>query len=131
MPIDEIKFGEMSGKLDALAGQVGRMSAAIIPAMAKQDEKLDKYIAEIRARQDKHEENDRVMHQKFEEICEPIADILEWKNGDGTAEDLGAKKTLNKLVTGSIKRTAWVAGVGSLGGAIVAGLAWAVEIFKK
>lgn len=131
MPIDDIKFGEMIGTVGALVTAVADMKAAIIPALREQRLEMAKYREDCQLTMKWHEKDDLIMHEKLEIICKPIADIQDWMLGDGTPEDLGAKKILNLLVTDKIKDKAWVAGIATVVSGAIGSAAWAFETFHK
>jgi hypothetical protein len=101
MAIDEIQFGEMKGMLTALQAQVSRISDAIIPALARANEKLDKVANDLAD----HKEKDAVVH-----AC--VADLADCIRGDGTPENIGLRKEVSILTKGRLTLIATVSGVG-------------------
>lgn len=112
MPIDEVKFGELIGTVGALVmavaetkGSITSLEKAILPVLKEQQLQTAAYRDESRNRQEKHEAEDRVVH-------EALADTLDWMRGDGTPENPGAKKQLNAMVQGKTRFIAVVSGIG-------------------
>jgi len=126
-----IQFGELKGTVGSLVTVVADMKAAIIPALKEQRLEMAKYRDDCRNAMDSHKQDDADVHEKIETLCRPIADLQDWVNGDGTLEDLGAKKQLNGLVTDRIKTRAWSAGVAAVISAVFVFVGWAVEALKK
>jgi hypothetical protein len=131
MAIDEQRFGELIGTVGALVVTVADLKGAILPALKEQRLEMAKYRDDCRDAMEVHKKDDNDIHEKIETLCKPIADLIDWRDGDGTPEDIGAKKQLNGLITTQIKNKAWAAGVAAVVSGIFILIGWAVEAFKR
>lgn len=119
MPVDEVQFGELIGTVRSLAVTVADMKAAVLPAIENQSREMARYRDDCRASMDEHKKDDAKNHETLETLCAPIADLQDIVYGDGTQEDLGLKKTVNKLVLDQVKYKARSAGVAACVGGLI------------
>lgn len=115
MAIDEVKFGELIGTVGALVTTVANLQGAVMPAIKEVRTETARYRDETDTKMAKHDMEDSVVHAG-------VADLLDWMRGDGTPEEIGAKKTLNKLVSERTKLVAVMATIAFVFNAMGAGI---------
>lgn len=104
MSVDEQKFGELIGTVNALSATVSDMKAAIMPAIKEVRTETASYREEAWRRQKDHDEKDAVVHAV-------VADLADWMRGDGSPENPGAKRQLNAIVANKGKIVAMMTGL--------------------
>jgi len=109
MAVDEQRFGELIGTVGALVTAVADMKGAVIPALRTQEERMTKFTDLMRRELADHNEKDEVVHKV-------VADMQDLIYGDGTADDLGMRKEVSRLVKGNTRLLAFIAGVAVAGG---------------
>lgn len=124
MAIDEQKFGELIGTVGALVTAVADLKMAVIPAIKEVRSETAQYREEARNRQDSHDVVDSIVHANVDQIND-------WMRGDGTSENLGARKIINSLVTDRIKAKAYNAGIAAVVSIIIGCIGYAAETFHK
>jgi len=100
MPEILLEIGRISGKLDALSLQVAAQSAAIMPALDKQQQTTDKAIDP----------------EKRELMYNGVLRILDWMDGVGGAR--GARQDILDLKNNKIRFVAFMAGACTVGSAV-------------